>query len=541
MARQYDIQTPDGKMIRVEGPDDATDEELIQFARSQVGDQYQSNPVEVERNDERPTSFAQGVAEGAANVWNHAADWLEGGLEQIGVADEVNALGSALGFAPNVEQAVINQQRLSASSPYQGSTAGRVVGEIGAQAPLAGLPGGPLLQGALGGALMSNEGSVSGVLKDAAIGGAVGKVGDVALRKAADLASPFVEDGLRSLVSAGVRVTPGQTARAGNGLGSRIASTIEDRATSLPFVGDAIQAGRARSVETFNTAAINRALEPIGEALPKDTPFGRRAIRYAGDQLSKAYDEILPTLRVSGDQQFADDLVAIHAETKGMAPGRIRQFNNILADLSDRYFVNGTEVSGEAMKEIETRLGEKIRRYARSQDADQQELGDALSSVLDALRETAARQNPASAQRLRAINQGWKSLTQVERAALNSKGVFGPSAYSQAVRRSSDTVRSRGYARGEALNQDLADAASDILPSEVPDSGTAGRWAQSNLIALGLGAVGTVPYALARAGNRAMLRESFTSPELARLLEYGARAAPVAAPGLVQAYSNAPP
>ncbi|WP_066781893.1 hypothetical protein [Sphingomonas sp. CCH5-D11] len=249
MARQYDIQTPDGKTIRVEGPDDATDEELIQFARSQVGDQYQSNPVEVERNDERPTSFAQGVAEGAANVWNHAADWLEGGLEQIGVADEVSALGSALGFAPNVEQAVINQQRLSASSPYQGSTAGRLSGEFLASLPLGRLPGGAAVQGAATGALMSNQSDLAGIATDAAIGGAVGKVADVGLRKAADLASPFVEDGLRSLVRAGVRVTPGQTARAGDSLGSRIASTIEDRATSLPFVGDAIQAGRARSVE----------------------------------------------------------------------------------------------------------------------------------------------------------------------------------------------------------------------------------------------------------------------------------------------------
>jgi hypothetical protein len=55
--------------------------------------------------------------------------------------------------------------------------------------------------------------------------------------------------------------------------------------TSHPFVGDMIDSGRRESVDTFNTAAINRTLAPIGERLPEGMVAGRRAIRHAGDQL----------------------------------------------------------------------------------------------------------------------------------------------------------------------------------------------------------------------------------------------------------------
>jgi len=43
------------------------------------------------------------------------------------------------------------------------------------------------------------------------------------------------------------------------------------------------------------------------------------------------------------------------------------------------------------------------------------------------------------------------------------------------VRAGDQTTRRRGYAAGNALGQDLADAGRAVLPSKIPDSGTAGR------------------------------------------------------------------
>jgi hypothetical protein len=144
-------------------------------------------------------------------------------------------------------------------------------------------------------------------------------------------------------------------------------------------------------------------------------------------------------------------------------------------------------------------FGQQIRRLTTSPDADQQQLGEALDMARTALRDAAGRANPAEAERLSNINQGWASLVQVERAALTGKnGVFSPNSYSNAVRATNNTTRRRGYARGEALNQDLADAASEVLPSDIADSGTGSRWASANLPALGIGALEALPYAAAR-------------------------------------------
>lgn len=56
--RQYKIITPDGRPVVVEGPDDASDDELIDFAQAQLrdaGSQYAETPVTVRRPVEQPT------------------------------------------------------------------------------------------------------------------------------------------------------------------------------------------------------------------------------------------------------------------------------------------------------------------------------------------------------------------------------------------------------------------------------------------------------------------------------------------------------
>lgn len=536
MPRTLEITAPNGRKFRIEAPDDATDEQIEAAAReaSGVGEAY---PVQ---NEAKPTSFTQGVEEGATNVLNHAADWVESGLnaggEALGlgkVGDAIQSVGPMLGMAGSVDQAMQNQQIEAAASPSQGSGFGRFVGEVAGTLPLAMLPGGVMAQGALGGALLSDANTAGGVARDASIGAIGGKVGQKLFQGAAQLAAPVVGDALGTLIQAGTRTTPGQTARAVGGLRGRVLSAVEDRATSLPGVGDMIARDRTVANQTFNESAINRALEPIGQSLPRGLRAGRRAIRYAGDKLSAAYAEVLPNIRATGDEQFTNDLAAIQQETADMLPERLQQFNGILGGLG-RFFKNGTDLDGEAFKAIETRLGDKARKFSRSQDADQQELGDALSSVLESVREMAARQNPEAAEQLRAINKGWKSLTQVEKAGLTSKGEFSPAGYSQAVRQSSDTVRRRGYARGDALNQDLSDAASEILPSEIPDSGTATRWSQANLPALAIGAAGAIPYAAARGVNAAVTRQNYMSPALAQLLQFGAQGAPALSAGAIQ-------
>lgn len=545
---KFRIEQPDGKVYEIEGPDDLSQDQIVELARKNLPQEFASGNVEVKPPEQaapqRPANdpeaellsdvgtgfkeLATGVAEGGANVLDHAASWLQSGLNKAGQA----VAGSNWGDALSGDGKLVDNFAPAREGFGLTRAAGRFAGEAVASAPLAALRGGALVQGAAGGALLSDGNNAGQVLQDAAIGGAAGGALGGLLRAGSRVASPSVPDDVRALLDAGIRVTPGQLGQASGSRLGQIAARTEERAASTPFVGSMIDGARARSLDDFGRAAINRSLEPIGLSLPQAVKSGRQAIKYAGDKISAAYDALLPNLSVQGDQQFINDLTAIQNEAQTLAPGRAEQFNRILSDLN-RFWGSGSTLDGRSLKRVEERLTQRISRFSSSPDADQQDLGDLLSEVQQSLREAAARQNPNEASRLRAINQGYKSLVQAERASLNSRGEISPNGYSQAVKRSSDTVRNRGYARGDALNQDLSDAASNVLPSRTPNSGTSDRQQSASLTANLLGLAQAPLYAGAQASVPVLTRQTAVSPGLSRLLEYGAMAAPIAAPAAI--------
>lgn len=528
-GRTYDIQ--------LEHPRDATDEQISAYAQQQVKSQFPETAYpspQIQRP--KPESFAQGFAEGAAIPFNNIARLVETGADALGISQPISNVGRSLGMAGTVAEAEAAQNAMSQASPYQGSAAGRFAGEVAGTLPTAALPGGVFAQGAAGGALLTNKRDAIGIGMDALLGGAGGVAGNAVLRGAARLANPTVAPELRTLMDAGVTsITPGQVARAGgDSFANRVTSAVEDRATSIPITGDMIMANRRAGLQQFERATVNRALEPIGMSLPDNIPNGRRAIVYAGDQLSQAYDNTTARIgRFSTDQQFVDDLAGIEDQVAEMLPERATQFRNILRGVGRFFSDDGTSLDGYALNQIDRRLSERIRKYAVG-DADQQQIAEGLELARDAIANLAGRANPEVAGELSSLRQGWKSLTQVERASGNSKAAITPAGYSQAVKQSSDTVRRRGYARGNALNQDLSDAASQVLPPEIPDSGTAGRLFNANLLGLAAGAATAPVYAAARAATPVLTRQSYLSPQMAALLEYGARGAPVAAPALIE-------
>lgn len=542
----YRITGPDGEQFDVEGPDNASQADLEGIARqvTGVGGKYPVDTSGVQRPATQPQqsdSALEGFIGGALKPLDNAAEWLG----NTGVGEAIDQFGQSIGL-PGVDQAVQANDQMRANNTRTGwQLAGNIAGTL----PLSRLPGGAFTQGAAGGALLSNENSLAGVAKDAAIGGVTGFGVNAALRGAAAVAAPVVSPALRTLVDAGVRVTPGQIARSyGTRFGNAVGN-IEDAATSLPVLGTTVRGAREAANADFGRAAINRSLEPIGATLP-DGVEGRAAIRQAGDRLSQAYNDVTPNLSATGDDQFVAALNDIHEQAATMAPERQQQFNRILGTLG-RFWDGGQTISGEAFKNIETRLGQRIQRYAKSTDADQRDLADALRATQQAVRDLAARQNPREAAQIANINRGWASLAQVEKAAGTSRAEITPAGYSQAVKQSSATVRRRGYARGDALNQDLADAGSAVLPSRLANSGTADRAGLLALGALGaralsgdglalggLGAIGAGSVAYTQPAQAlvrgALTRNQNVSPELARLLQYGAAGAPIAAPALIQ-------
>ena len=284
--------------------------------------------------------------------------------------------------------------------------------------------------------------------------------------------SPKVAPEVAALKAAGITPTPGQV------LGGSFKSA-EEKLASAPVVGQAIRAGQQRGVEQMNTAAINRALDPIGMKLPKEAALGRDAINFTREALGKAYDDALNAVGpIRVDKALTDKLDDAVRSVSILPKDRADQLTRIVqVEIVDRA-QNGT-LTPEAMKAAESNLGNIARGYMRSADYDQRQLGKAIVSAQEALRNAVERQAPAgAADMVKAANKGWANFVRVQRASSYvgaEDGVFSAAQLQNAVR-AADPSRNKGkFAAGEALMQDLSEPAKKVLGSKVPNSGTADR------------------------------------------------------------------
>lgn len=274
------------------------------------------------------------------------------------------------------------------------------------------------------------------------------------------------------LRSEGVRPTIGQT------LGG-MPNAIEEKATSLPIVGDMISRARRGAAGDLNRAAYNRALQPIGDALP-DGITGREAVQYVDDALGARYDALLPNMTFRADPQFTQAIGNLRnsVNTGAIDPTAARAFNRILQNDVLGKLRGQNALTGQTLKAVESDLGVQIRRLSASTDADQRLVGDALQEVQAQMRAALARTNPGQADELAAINAGWANFKRLQKAAGMvgaEDGIFTPGQLQSAVK-AADRSKDKGrFASGNALMQDLSDAGKSVLGSKVPDSGTAGR------------------------------------------------------------------
>jgi hypothetical protein len=323
----------------------------------------------------------------------------------------------------------------------------------------------------------------------ALVGAGTGAVGQRMVDRAAFPQAVEGSSPSRQLSREGVNLTLGQMLEPTPLVGGTIRAT-EDRLAGLPFIGDVVQGARGRSLESANVAALNRTLEPIGETMPRNIGAGYDGVDYAQTQLGRAYDDVLSRTSLQLDQPLYDDIGRVVAEAPAtMGEARTAQLAEILAS---RVFRNAPEsnsvIPGDEFKRIESALGQQRRDLVRSQDSDQQALGRALGDIQGVFRDALARQNPAEASRLSDINRGYANLVRVEDAAgatgnAARGGVFTAAQLGSAVRRMTPSRSMRG--RGEGQMADLAQNMAQVLPSTVPDSGTAGRGMLAALVAGG--------------------------------------------------------
>jgi hypothetical protein len=386
--------------------------------------------------------------------------------------------------------------------------------------------------GAVGGALtpsgdVNDEDYFMKKAQEIGKGAAFGAGTSGAIAGAARIIRPETNAMAAQLMKEGVTPTPGQI------LGGAF-NTVEEKLQSLPILGDAIGYAKRKTQEEFNTAALNRALAPIGE---KVTQAGRAGVTEVKEKLGKAYESLLPRISFRPDQQFVQEFNNLKQMATGLGPQEQAKFNRIIAEVESKFSPNGSML-GTTFKTVESKLNKEAKAFSKSLDAYQQELGGALNEALRIMRDTLPRVNPGFSDELKAINTGYANYTRLRQAASSTaagarEGMFTPAQLAQAVRAQDTSVGKGASATGQALMQDLAEQGTNILGSKVPDSGTAGR-----LALLGGGAaagsatgtaiplataltVGSLPY-LGRKATAAMLtKRPADAKKLAELIRKG--------------------
>lgn len=168
-----DVRMPDGTIIRNVPAGTSRDEIMARYQRAR-----QAGAVK----DNRPTSFWRGFNDTVQTASSNLGALLEN-VNPVEMA--IDKAADLAGFhLPTQRENDARYRRKQMAAPTRGSTAGNVVGGIAASLPTMFLPGGPVVQGAAGGALLSEGRSAKQLAKNAAFGAVTGKVADVVGRRA---------------------------------------------------------------------------------------------------------------------------------------------------------------------------------------------------------------------------------------------------------------------------------------------------------------------------------------------------------------------
>jgi len=375
----------------------------------------------------------------------------------------------------------------------------------------------PYLQGSAIGGMMGvltpNEQGKSGLdmlaeaPQKALVGAGGGVAGTGIGRGIANVVAPNLDIAVKKLIGEGVNLTPGQ-------MMGGIAQRIEDKMTSIPLLGDIIQSSRTKGIEEFNKAAYRRALEPINGKVPEST--GRAGMESVKNQLSNAYDDLLPKLTYKPDNQFLNNITNLEKEITGINPKDAQKVASVINDVVTSRLDKNGEIKGEVFKVIEEKLGGLAKTYRASADADQKLMGDAYATALGELRQNLSRNNPQYAEQLNKINTGWANFARLRGAGsmANTAEMFMPNQLAAAVKAADKSAGKGATATGNALMQDLSDAGVQVLPGKIPDTGTAGRSAINSALGalLGGGGAYTAQTHPVATGTAALLGTALAAP-----------------------------
>lgn len=330
-----------------------------------------------------------------------------------------------------------------------------------------GVSQGEPVNGALAAGIGSGLGQGAGHLVGAGIGGIA--------------SSPAVQ----ALRNARIPMTVGQT------IGG-IPKTLEDAMTSIPGVGDMIKSRRLEGLRAFNSAALNEAGAPVGAKIGHT---GEQGVNDLLEHIGKSYDSATAGANVPLDQQFNLDMAKAGAAGGNLPADLAAKFDAAGANRIDPIVKSG-QMSGEQYQQA--MRGMKGYRAEHTKPGFEQDYRSALGLAMDALTGQMRRGGGDHVVTgLNKANDAYRSAKAIQRAVTAAKNgtgsgeiqIFTPAQLNTAV-----TQAATKYPGARPL-AGLVDAGQSVLPSSIPDSGTARRAMQMALPAILAGGGAGVGYA----------------------------------------------
>ncbi|MDQ3483428.1 MAG: hypothetical protein M3448_08510 [Pseudomonadota bacterium] len=413
------------------------------------------------------------VAQGPVGAYGIAA---ANGLTLNRMDDIAESMGG------NGEQVRVAQDLVRAQNPGV-SLLGDISGQMLLEGTVGKIPGARSLMssqwgrraadvgfGAAYGSGMGEGTSLEGGVMGGGLGLAGGAVGRRVQSGVGGAFTGIKNESLDYLRQRGVTPTLGQIARAVNerSLPARAIAGTEDRLAGLPGVGDFVNIARTRTANQFENAGFNEGLAPIGGA-----NAGRQGVDAVDNMQTltgQAYRDTLDGRTIPADDQFVSEIAAARAAAGLADPRALRTIDNAFERRMDTGALSGEDFQG-------------ARQVLRS-EAPKFELEPGGFAAARPVREAeqsltglAQRQAPEVMPRLTAADMAYRNQQILQSAGpANGARPMTPNELARAAR--ANTVRYGGRNQAASSDRpftDLTTAGQRVLPSAVPDSGTAGR------------------------------------------------------------------
>lgn len=310
---------------------------------------------------------------------------------------------------------------------------------------------------------------------------------------------PVATEEARALYAEGVKPTIGQA------MGG-MAKTMEEKAESLPLMGQAIAGAHRRGMESFNSTVLRKIVDDLNRGITENAPGaelggrigpalqrveldsikpGAEGFKEVKQAVKGAYDRLVENTSGELTPELKAGLQGVRSLAQTMRKDYRDQINRVMQHSVLSRFKPGQRIDGVTIKEIDSELNQLADKYAKSSIADERRVGDAINEIQAQIRRMMEAQNPNYRQLLRNADSAWWKLKQVERATTSSVGndLMTPAQLLQSLR----AKNRAGFATGDMPLQTLGRNAQEVLGNKYPDSGTAGRVGLADLLATGMG------------------------------------------------------